>query len=427
MSESAALITADSIAFVHNNRDYTIAKNHPKYDDIRQAVENQDWDKAVKLTDTASVIRKFGMGKITVENGNVVYNNEVLHGTLTTRILDQISAGYDAGPMMRFLENLMENPSFRSVEQLYNFMEQGLLPITTGGELLAYKRVREDYKDIYTGKIDNSVGSVVEMDRNRVSDDSNEACSSGLHFCSVGYLGSYGTSPGSRTMIIKVNPKDVVSIPVDHNHEKARCCRYEVVGEHDGSTTVEGGIKDTLADSPVFTSDAQKSEPEDYNAGYEDGYTFGADESHYKGETSVDPETQYSEIDAEDFFVDYQYHMDDDRNNDEDAYYRGFHKGFLNGWLNTQDELDEDWGGEEEKDDDVESGLGTTTDYKKGYKKGYVVGHAGQRLTPPLVFVAELSKRDNGGRYTTMDYRKGFEQGFLHGKDGLLYDDDPAE
>ena len=32
-------------------------------------------------------------------------------------------------------------------------------------------------------------------------------------------------------MLIKVNPRDVVSIPVDYNNSKGRCCKYEVVGE----------------------------------------------------------------------------------------------------------------------------------------------------------------------------------------------------
>ncbi len=32
-------------------------------------------------------------------------------------------------------------------------------------------------------------------------------------------------------MILKVNPKDVVSIPSDYDNAKGRTCRYEVIGE----------------------------------------------------------------------------------------------------------------------------------------------------------------------------------------------------
>jgi hypothetical protein len=50
----------------------------------------------------------------------------------------------------------------------------------------------------------------------------------GLHFCSRDYLSHFG---GERIMILKINPRDVVSIPVDYNAAKGRACRYEVIGE----------------------------------------------------------------------------------------------------------------------------------------------------------------------------------------------------
>jgi hypothetical protein len=32
-------------------------------------------------------------------------------------------------------------------------------------------------------------------------------------------------------MILKINPRDVVSIPNDYGYSKGRACRYEIVGE----------------------------------------------------------------------------------------------------------------------------------------------------------------------------------------------------
>jgi hypothetical protein len=76
--------------------------------------------------------------------------------------------------------------------------------------------------------MNNSVGQVVEMERNTVDDDKDRTCSSGLHFCSQSYLAHFG---GERTVIVKINPRDVVSIPSDYNDAKGRACRYEVIGE----------------------------------------------------------------------------------------------------------------------------------------------------------------------------------------------------
>ena len=68
----------------------------------------------------------------------------------------------------------------------------------------------------------------VEMERNRVDDDKDNTCSKGLHFCSLDYLNHFG---GERIVILKINPRDVVSIPNDYNDSKGRACRYEIVDE----------------------------------------------------------------------------------------------------------------------------------------------------------------------------------------------------
>ena len=140
----------------------------------------------------------------------------------------------------------MANPSYRAVNELYGFLEKNNLPITPDGHFLAYKRVRDDYKDVYSGTMDNSIGKIVEMERNLVNDDKNQTCSSGLHFCSEGYLNHFG---GDRTVIVKINPRDVVSIPTDYDNSKGRACRYEVIGEV--------GVKPT--DETEFTAPVQNN------------------------------------------------------------------------------------------------------------------------------------------------------------------------
>jgi hypothetical protein len=78
------------------------------------------------------------------------------------------------------------------------------------------------------------------MDRNTVDDDQNRTCSTGLHFCSKEYLGSFG---GQRILILKINPRDVVSIPTDYNASKGRACRYEIADEIDKDKADEAFAK----------------------------------------------------------------------------------------------------------------------------------------------------------------------------------------
>ena len=151
-----------------------------------------------------------------------------MHGAIVDRMVTMLQAGFPVEPLVNFMENMMQNPSYRAVNELYGFLEKNRLPITGDGHFLAYKKVRADFKDCHSGTMDNSVGQIVEMERNQVNDDKNQTCSAGLHFCSESYLKHFG---GERTVIVKINPRDVVSIPTDYDNAKGRACRYEVIGE----------------------------------------------------------------------------------------------------------------------------------------------------------------------------------------------------
>jgi hypothetical protein len=165
-------------------------------------------------------------------------------------------------PLLTFLYNLMENPSYRAVNELYDFLDVGELPITEDGFFLAFKNVKSDYKDIHSGTFDNSVGSICEMPRYKVDEDKDRTCSSGLHFCSIAYLPNFSDSNGGHTMIVKINPKDVVSIPADYNNTKGRCSRYEVIGEYTEDWRSKLGRGENGFDYDLYSSDGGEYEEE---------------------------------------------------------------------------------------------------------------------------------------------------------------------
>lgn len=183
--------------------------------------------------DSKSVTIKIdgGVGKLVLHEFS---DMEVeLSDAITQKILKMNAQGFTCKPLANFLANLYKNPSPVAISELYLFIEACELPITEDGEFIAYKIVRDDYKDIYTGKMDNSVGQVVQMPRGLVDDNRNNTCSRGLHFCSKDYLAHYGSGGrgNDRCLLVKINPADVVSIPSDYNNAKGRAWRYEVVGE----------------------------------------------------------------------------------------------------------------------------------------------------------------------------------------------------
>jgi len=224
------IVLDSGLSLLINMQPFSVDRSHPNFDKIIEAVKADNWDAIPELIDIAKSVKTFGEGRIEVdaEQGVVRYEGQEMDPTLVERLLRMMTEGFSIDPLLNFISNLFENTSSRAIMELYTFLDYGKMPITPDGDFLAYKRVRNDYRSVHDGKTDNSIGKIVEMPRNQVDDRSDNTCSRGLHFCSHGYLSNFS---GERVVILKVNPKDVVSIPTDYNNTKGRACRYEVIGE----------------------------------------------------------------------------------------------------------------------------------------------------------------------------------------------------
>lgn len=234
-AQIAMIYTGQNLTAVLNGKPYNISADTPGFDTLLTMVREGHDETAIQeyierdvrnLQKAAKALD--GDVEINVNAGVVTYKGQEVRNSLTEKMMEMLEEGFDLAPMSKFLNNLMQNPSMRAVTELYSFLEKGNLPITPDGCFLAYKAVRSDFKDIYSGTLDNSVGKTVAMPRNAVDDNKDHLCSYGLHFCSVDYLQSFAQQDG-QVMILKINPRDVVSIPVDYQFTKGRCASYEVI------------------------------------------------------------------------------------------------------------------------------------------------------------------------------------------------------
>lgn len=261
------IIQGDTLTIVIEGRQSTINREtHPKFDQVLDAIRQGDWDAVPDLVDLVAVIRNYVSenGDIEVKDGDVYFQNKPFANALADRLLGLLEEELPVEPLCNFLTNLKKNPSKRAVDELYGFLENNSLPLTPDGHFIAYKKVRGDFTDIHSGKFDNSVGQIVEMARNEVDEDKDQTCSSGLHFCSLEYLPHFGGSYGTNVVLLKINPRDVVSIPSDYNNAKGRCCRYEVIAEH---TTNDGRDRDTTDAFDSVVYDDTPSEPREVKKG----------------------------------------------------------------------------------------------------------------------------------------------------------------
>jgi hypothetical protein len=222
------LIQGNNIVVVIGNKSHTISKTHITYNKVLDAIKAGDWDVIPDIIEPKKVVLNYGAGNVSIKGETLYWKGKELNTGLSVRMIQMLQEGFPIEPMVNFMENLYQNPSHRAVTELYGFLEKNALPITPDGHFLAYKKVRGNYFDVHSGTMDNSVGNIVEMERHEVNDNKDVTCSTGLHFCGMSYLNSFG---GERTVIVKVNPRDVVSIPSDYNEAKGRACRYEVIGE----------------------------------------------------------------------------------------------------------------------------------------------------------------------------------------------------
>jgi hypothetical protein len=222
------ILSTDFITVVSENKPHTVYSNDGRFTKLKEALRNKNWGIIPEIISLPKAIALFSAGKVQVFEGEVTYNGKPIHNSLTARILEFVREEFPFEPLVKFMDKLMDNPSERSREQLYNYLNLYMLPICDDGDFIAQKGVTSEFKDYHTGKIDNSVGKIIEMDRKLVNDDPNCGCHAGLHVGSEDFV-SRGYS-GGNVILCKINPKDVVSIPFDSSYAKMRVCRYEVIG-----------------------------------------------------------------------------------------------------------------------------------------------------------------------------------------------------
>lgn len=355
---TASIVGATFITVMMDGVTHTINADHAHYSKIREALKIKNHTEVERLINIKQSVINFSLGNVTVRDGEVFYGDMPVRGSVVRRILDMIRENFDAQPMLRFLNNLMSNPSKRAVDELYGFLEATALPITEDGCFLAYKKVRDDYRDFYTGKMDNSIGTVLEMPRNQVDEDKDTTCSYGLHFCSLSYLPHYHGGQG-RVMIVKINPADVVAIPSDYNNAKGRAARYEVIGEHTSE-------RDEAFTSSVYTAtgnayerdDALEEEEEDYfEEEYDAGYEAGSAQAEVDSEAMKGFDSGFHEPCTDAFLQ---------------GYYEGYDENYYVDWLDAGYERGETQAAVGDAYDDTPpTGCADDGEYRQGYADGW--------------------------------------------------------
>lgn len=249
-----SLITNDKgesvLVFFEDGTSRTISDSHAKYQEIKDLLLNSEESDESVVRDLIDVAAKVGATlkslseRVSFDGSNLFFDGDSLNNTIAAHIVRMVREG-DQGyvGLVRFLEKISSNPSKNSRESLYAWLNGRKFTITADGDFLAYKGVTMDEKGqsvsirsgvatvngrVIKGRIPNPIGGIIEMPRSRVDADTFVGCSTGLHAGTWKYAHGFGRG---RTLVVKINPRDVVSVPTDCDAQKLRVCRYVVVEE----------------------------------------------------------------------------------------------------------------------------------------------------------------------------------------------------
>jgi hypothetical protein len=254
----------------------SVQSDSPAYQEALQAVTGGcGFDELRALIESHVPVELYATDRITVFNGHVKVDGDEVDNSITRFITDRVAAGEPFGQVVAFYDLLLDNPSYNSRRQLFDWLATNTsVKIDDDGFVLGFKGVRADGSSVHEGKgkvyvdgvahtghIPYPVGSVARMDRAMVDDDPRSACSAGLH---VGTL-SHAQSFGSVMLAVRFSPTDVVSVP-SHDNSKIRVCEFEVLSTVDRQTGDEP--------APVELDD-EHGTPGDPSA--EDGLLGGAE------------------------------------------------------------------------------------------------------------------------------------------------------
>jgi len=219
-------------------------KGKSSYSKIIKLIKDKKFDKIAAIASPKSAIEKATKGKVKIRNGiaQIGKSSIPLPNALSKRLIGMVKQKADTMALVNFWDRLKKNPSKASRHELFGFLDEHHVPITSDGHFLAYKGVRSNFMDCRSGTFNNSPGKTVQMPRKDVDPNRHNACSTGLHVAAFDYVSNWYSN--NKWIIVKVDPKDVVSVPVDHDAGKMRVCKYEVLNEYKAKQEIKAEVQD---------------------------------------------------------------------------------------------------------------------------------------------------------------------------------------
>lgn len=259
----ALTATDDGLYFFYGTQSYAVARTHPNYLRIAEALREKDVPRALLLLDDTAAVAAFtptDPAFTVTPDGLLALDGEPFTKDVSAKVVSMVRAGASPEPLQRCLRKLRRNQRASAQRELLLFLAASGFPIHEDGDIIGYKKVRADYFDIHSGTVCYRPAALMEPDElaryttpvtglgkegnvtievvdglttvsmpiHAVDDDRQQTCSYGLHVAAHDYAKNFGSG---RLVVVKINPEDVVSVPYDYGNQKMRVARLQVVAE----------------------------------------------------------------------------------------------------------------------------------------------------------------------------------------------------
>lgn len=209
-------------------------------------------DPDLRRAQTLEVVKTVTHGDMVVNaDGSVNYKGQPLPDEVAKLVGNMIAKGSAQNAdsewtsLIAFIDNLFENMDANVRKQLFRWLEFELndsrgrnIRINQDGHLIGFKGCKGTVEApmsvhsgfaivdgvLVEGNIPNKLGSVISMPRSAVTADPKVGCAPGLHVGTYDYASNWG----SVLVTVKVDPRDVVSVPYETDSQKMRVSKYTV-------------------------------------------------------------------------------------------------------------------------------------------------------------------------------------------------------
>lgn len=247
------------VTYVNNDGQvFTATENNPRLETIIDNLRCGDVEDIERLFDLDLAVNDTFQSlteRASVVNGRVLFDGDPVDRTIERLILRLYNKGDNAyKSVLAFMEKVYTNLSEHTRENLFTWLAAEDFSIDSDGDIVAYKGLRADGTSIHAGPafvdgkpvnghVPNHPGSVIEISRSDVVANPAIGCAYGLHAGTYEYASGFAQG---LLVEVRVNPRDVVSVPTDCGAQKMRVSRYRVV------RSIESKYNDALVEDNDF-------------------------------------------------------------------------------------------------------------------------------------------------------------------------------